>query len=339
MIARAQPRAQRQPPPRSAAKRISIFNHKGGVGKTTLTFNIAASLADLGHRVLMVDADPQCNLSAYLIEPTVLDDLLDTSDDAVAGETLWSAVKPVVDGDGGVKSIDPIEIRDNLYLVPGDIRLSDFENKLANYWIECWRREAHGFKGTTAISSLVNSICLAQQVEFVFFDTGPNIGALNRSILLDCDFFIVPVAYDLFSVRALRTLGRSLHDWISEWATIVAREGPRLAALPGKPQFLGYIPQNYSVYRGGVASYQAKYVGALEKGIASDVVGVLRELGVVAERRVAKLGDVKDFGQLVPSSQREGNPLSETSAGTPTQRSEAQQAFKQIAQRILQRTA
>lgn len=323
---------------RAAAKRISIFNHKGGVGKTTLTFNIAATLADLGHKVLLVDADPQCNLSAYLIEATVLDDLLDNSDDPEKGATLWSAVKPVVDGEGGVKIVEPIEIRDNLFLVPGDIRLSDFENKLATYWIECLQRETHGFKGTTAVSVLVNSICLENKIDYVFFDTGPNIGALNRAILLDCDYFIVPVAYDLFSVRALRTLGRSLYDWIIDWQTILSRKTQDVPTLPGKPRFLGYIPQNYSVYRGGVASHQARYIGLLEKGITSDVVGVLRELNVVPVRKVQKLGDVKDFGQLVPASQREGNPLSETSAGTPTQRHEAENAFKLIAQKIVQRT-
>jgi cellulose biosynthesis protein BcsQ len=316
---------------RAPAKRISIFNHKGGVGKTTLTFNIAASLADLGHKVLLVDADPQCNLSAYLIEATVLDDLLDNSDDTGKGATLWSAVKPVVDGEGGAKAIEPIEIREGLFLVPGDIRLSDFENKLATYWIECLQREAHGFKGTTAVSGLVNSICRENKIDFVFFDTGPNIGALNRAILLDCDFFIVPVAYDLFSVRALRTLGRSLYDWIVDWKTILTRKPPDAPTLPGNPRFLGYIPQNYSVYRGGVASHQARYVGLLERGIVSDVVGVLRELGVIPARKIHKLGDVKDFGQLVPASQREGSPLSETAAGTPTQRNEAANSFKLIA--------
>jgi hypothetical protein len=269
----------------------------------------------------------------------VLDDLLDNSDDPDEGATLWSAVKPVVDGEGGVKPIDPIEIRNRLFLVPGDIRLSDFENKLANYWIECLQREVHGFKGTTAISGLVNSICLDEKIDFVFFDTGPNIGALNRAILLDCDFFIVPVAYDLFSVRALRTLGRSLYDWITDWNTILSRKPQDAPSMPGMPRFLGYIPQNYSVYRGGVASHQARYVGLLDKGIATDVVGVLRELGVIPARKIHKLGDVKDFGQLVPASQREGSPLSETAAGTPTQRNEAAGSFKLIAQRIIARTS
>jgi len=57
--------------------RLSVFNHKGGVGKTTLTMNLAAALADMGRRVLVVDSDPQCNLTSYLIADDVVDDLLD----------------------------------------------------------------------------------------------------------------------------------------------------------------------------------------------------------------------------------------------------------------------
>jgi cellulose biosynthesis protein BcsQ len=57
-----------------------VFNHKGGVGKTTLTVNIASALADANKKVLLVDSDPQCNLSSYLVEASVLDDVLDHSD-------------------------------------------------------------------------------------------------------------------------------------------------------------------------------------------------------------------------------------------------------------------
>jgi cellulose biosynthesis protein BcsQ len=57
---------------RNRAKRIALFNHKGGVGKTTLTVNIAAALGSMGKRVLLVDADPQCNLTSYLVAEDVV---------------------------------------------------------------------------------------------------------------------------------------------------------------------------------------------------------------------------------------------------------------------------
>jgi cellulose biosynthesis protein BcsQ len=49
-------------------KIISIFNNKGGVGKTTLTYHLAHALALMGKRVLMIDSDPQCNLTIYGVE-------------------------------------------------------------------------------------------------------------------------------------------------------------------------------------------------------------------------------------------------------------------------------
>src|SRR5690348_4133627 len=95
-------------PERSNTKRLTIFSHKGGVGKTTLTVNIAASLGAMGKRVLLVDSDPQTNLSSYLVQSEVLDDVLDHSD-SDTGKTIWSAVKPVVDGSGGFRLITPAE--------------------------------------------------------------------------------------------------------------------------------------------------------------------------------------------------------------------------------------
>ena len=89
---------------RHRALRLAIFNHKGGVGKTTLTVNVAAALADAGKNVLLIDSDPQCNLTSYLWEESVVDDLLDMSD-GPKGETVWSAVKPIVDGKGDLRSV------------------------------------------------------------------------------------------------------------------------------------------------------------------------------------------------------------------------------------------
>ena len=108
---------------RTSAHRLTIFNHKGGVGKTTLTMNLGAALSELGRRVLLMDTDPQCNLTSYLVDADVVDDLLDHAD-TPEGRTVWSAVKPVSEALGGVARVDPIEVGiDGLFLVPGDIRL------------------------------------------------------------------------------------------------------------------------------------------------------------------------------------------------------------------------
>ena len=48
---------------------IALFNHKGGVSKTTTTFNLGWMLAEKGHRVVMIDTDPQCNLSGLVLDP------------------------------------------------------------------------------------------------------------------------------------------------------------------------------------------------------------------------------------------------------------------------------
>jgi cellulose biosynthesis protein BcsQ len=64
-----------------AMKTIALFNHKGGVGKTTLTVNVADALVDLGLKVLLIDADPQCNLTSFYLEESQLDTLLAESDD------------------------------------------------------------------------------------------------------------------------------------------------------------------------------------------------------------------------------------------------------------------
>jgi cellulose biosynthesis protein BcsQ len=81
-------------------KKIALFNHKGGVGKTTLTINIADALADAGKTVLIVDADPQCNITSFYIDEPSLEKLLGESNEDGADATLWSAVKPVVEGRG-----------------------------------------------------------------------------------------------------------------------------------------------------------------------------------------------------------------------------------------------
>lgn len=326
---------------RAPARRITIFNHKGGVGKTTLTVNIGAALAQLGKRVLLVDSDPQCNLTSHLLDEEIVDDLLARSDSPDGG-TVYTAMRPVLRGDGKPSRISPYQPGiERLFLFPGDIALSQFENRLSAYWAECFQRFSTGYRGTTALSTLVNQFAKRRHIDYVFYDTGPNIGPLNRVILLDCDWFIVPAACDLFSVRALKTLGMTLRSWIDDWQTIVSLAPDDTYLLPGKPRFLGYIPQRFRTYSGMMTTVSTQFFTDFKQKLSTDLLAQIRRTGMnlvkgsVAE---ARLGSVKDFASLVQLSQDQGKPLWKVRGGKQQLRDQAWSTFRGIAKKIISRS-
>jgi len=319
--------------------RLTIYNHKGGVGKTTLAVNIAAALSALKKSVLLVDSDPQCNLTSYLLSDDVVDELLDNSG-GPNGQTVWSAVKPVFDGIGDVKPIDPIEIGP-LRLLPGDIRLSEFEEFLSEAWTDSFKRRLGGLRATSSISNLVSNVARQEAFDFVFYDTGPNIGPLNRVLLLDSDFFIVPVACDLFSVRALSTLGQSLKRWIVDWQTIAGLAPDDADLLTGRPRFLGYIPQGFKVYGQTMAKQPARYLRQIKKKMYENITAVLREIDPqLAPPQTSDpiIGKIKDFSSLVQLAQSQGVALWECAGGDAQQKAAANEAFMNIAAHIIDAT-
>lgn len=324
---------------RAAAPRLAIYNHKGGVGKTTLTVNLAHAIAERGHKVLLVDSDPQCNLTSYLIEDSVVDDLLDKSDNS-DGETLWSALKPIVEGLGQPKAVAPISISSKIALIPGDVRLAEYELELGSLWAECFQRKVRGFRGTASLSLTVNQVAADFDADIVLYDTGPNIGPLNRIILLDCDYFVVPVALELFSVRAVKTLGHTLSSWISDWSLISDLAPSNVYTLPGLPKPLGYVPQRFRLYGAEPARSQASWIPQIERTIQEDLLAVLRRIDkslVASAASPLQLGAVPDFSSRAAAGQREGVPLWKVSFGTDEQRAEAHHCFLKLADAIIGR--
>ncbi len=111
---------------------ISIFNNKGGVGKTTYMFHIAHLLERKGKIVLMVDCDIQCNLTAYVLQDNQIEHSWKEK-----GNSIWRVIELVYEGIGDIRERSPSKINSkcsNLYLVPGDLLLSDYENKLSKTW-------------------------------------------------------------------------------------------------------------------------------------------------------------------------------------------------------------
>lgn len=286
-----------------------------------------------------MDSDPQCNLSSYLVEASVLDEILDRSE-TDSGQTLWSALRPIVEAAGDVRSIAAVERFSNVFLLYGDIKLADFEEELPQMWLEALQRKPKGYRGVTALSYTVNEVAAQNDVDFVFYDCGPNIGALNRAILLDCDHFIVPAALDEFSIRALKTLGATLESWIKTWRTVLDLAPDGIYLLPGSPKFLGYIIQRFRVYGGQISAGQSAYLPKFERHIFSDVVARLRRIDPsLASESIAHnvLGEVRDFSSVATQSQVQGVAIENVKGGNPALKEAARESFSLIAQKIMER--
>ena len=319
---------------------ITIYSHKGGVGKTTLTVNVAFALSSLGKRVLLVDSDPQCNLTSYLLSGDIVDDLLNHSNDE-DGKTIWSAVQPVLNNTGSVRLVDLTEIKD-IALLPGDIRLSEFEEFLGDAWADGFKRRIDALRATSSINYLVSILGKQHKFDFVFYDTGPNIGHLNRVLLLGSDFFIVPATCDLLSSRALSTLGQSIKKWVIDAETInaIAPEGAMM--LNAKPKFLGYIPQRFRVYGQEMTRDADSHHKKIRAHVYKDISSVLREVDkglTPAHPKNPLIGKVQDLASLAQAARREGVPIWDCIApGNYNLRNLAKKSFFQIAEHIIRVT-
>ena len=101
---------------------VSIFNNKGGVGKTTYMFHVANLLCEEGKSVLMVDLDSQCNLSAYALTDSELESAWSRR-----GNSIWRAIEEVYRGVGDIRRRKPQNVggsKRDLHLVPGDVPVS-----------------------------------------------------------------------------------------------------------------------------------------------------------------------------------------------------------------------
>lgn len=296
--------------------------------------------------MLLVDADPQCNLTSFYIEEDQLEKLLGDSDNEDSADTLWSAVKPVVVGRGGIKEIPHWTVpKSKIHLLPGDVLLSDYEEVLPVAWTDSFARRERGYDVTTALSKVVAQVAEAVKADIVMYDVGPNVGALNRAILIDCDYFITPVAADLFSLRALSTVGRSIAKWTSDWATIrnMASAQDRKSLPQGLPHYLGYITSAYKIGRGAQATdAHTGWEKDIGPRVRYRVVDFLHKANpALATPGTTKLGGIRHYHSLAPDAQRNGVAIGKlrglVNSGQNDHIEEARQEFATLAREILKR--
>lgn len=292
-------------------KLVSIFNNKGGVGKTTYMFHVSHLLAAAGKTVLMVDLDGQCNLSAYCLS----DSDLEKAWAAARGNSIWRAVEDVYKGVGDIKKRQPTKLnKENLHLIPGDVLLSNFEDALGDTWSAAKGGAEPALRIQSALYRYI--IWCAEKVEadIVMLDLGPNLGALNRAVLGASDYFVVPMSPDLFSIRGTENLGNKLVIWNKEWTQCnQAWEGDGIILPHGKPVFLGYVMQQHNVRQTatGMTKGWSIFGSRVENAVKDNIVDKLSvsKQAIEWEDGSWNLGKIPNLHSLVPYSQEVRKPV------------------------------
>lgn len=202
---------------------VTLYNHKGGVSKTTTTYNLARYLKNKGKRVLVVDADPQCNMTEMLLCDVIekLDKEAEKTGNIkeLPGTSLLEILEPRFNGDVPSVQVDRIQnvkIDENLWLIRGDVSLNKLEDAMAEAHSQRFSNKIHEKRNYVALGDMLQRYGSEKNYDYILIDVGPSSGALTRSCFLACDAFMIPMSADRFNVQAIHTLTEILHRWIEE---------------------------------------------------------------------------------------------------------------------------
>lgn len=292
---------------------ISIFNNKGGVGKTTYVYHIAHLLAKKKRTVLLVDCDSQCNLTAYCLSDSQIENSWKKD-----GNSIYRVIEPVYRTIGDIRKKSPTAVDPKkyatLYIVPGDLLLTNFEDALGNTWNGAKGGSEPELRPQSAIYRYIQWAKGKIGADVVFVDLGPNLGALNRAVLGASDYFIVPIAPDLFSIRGTENLGSKLVSWRNEWDQVnAAWTGEDLTLPAGRPKFMGYVVQQHNLRNNsdGMTRGWKIFGDRMTNAINKNIVAKLEPLNQAVKWNdgSAKLGQIPNLHSLIPYSLSARKPV------------------------------
>jgi cellulose biosynthesis protein BcsQ len=295
---------------------LTFFNNKGGVGKTSLIYHLAWTFASQKKRIVIIDLDPQANLTAAFLDEDQIEEIWNQQN---VGSTVFHCVKPLT-GVGDIAEPVLQNIAADLYLLPGDVNLSSYEDTLSGEWPNSMG-DNNLYRPMRILSSFWQVMQKAAgkvQADMILVDIGPNLGAINRSVLLATDYVVIPLGADLFSLQGLKNLGPTLRSWkslwrkrLDNWSSSVEKSNFPDFQLPrGEMQPIGYLCQQHGVRLD-------RPVKAYDKWVLR-IPGVYREF-VLNEKQSDEnirqeddpycLATIKHYRSLIPMAQEHRKPI------------------------------
>lgn len=299
------------------AKRLVLFNHKGGVSKTTTVYNLGWMLAEQGHRVLLVDADPQCNLSSL-----ILGDYFDAYylEDATRLQNIKDGVAPAFKGKPA-----PIQAvsckfparQTRVHLLAGHATLSEYDASLTFAQNSNALATLQNLPG--AFNELIRQVEEANEIEYTIIDLNPGLSAINQNLFLNSDFFLIPTNPDPFSIMALETLESIFPRW-ANWkvGNEAVFQDSAYSLRPGLPKFAGTVIQRFNVRKGRAAVPYRDNIDEIKTVTKDRLYPTLRAVGLTLSENDYPtplrdagfcLDEIPDFGALLPRSHEAGVPV------------------------------
>lgn len=323
-------------------KTIAFFNHKGGVGKTTLVYHVAWMCAELGQRVLAVDLDPQANLTTMFLAEDCLEMLWPEDGQ---NRSILACLSPIIEGLGDIAAAPLQEIRPQIHLLPGDLGLSQFEDKLSDSWPRCLDGDKSAFRVITAFHRIIHQATESVAADVVLMDVGPNLGAINRASLIASDHVVLPLAPGLFSLQGLRNLGPTLHAWRESWRQrLNAKPVDLIIPMPaGAMRPAGYVVMQHVERKNRPVKAYQRWISKIPRVYETYVLR--HPLSVAnAETDANRIGFIKNYQSLMPLAEDARKPIFELTPADGAIGAHAAAVskcytdFKHLTQEIIRRT-
>lgn len=230
-------------------KAVSVINYKGGVGKTTVTANLAAEMAYRGKKVLVIDLDPQTNLTFSFIRVD------EWERNYAKDQTIKFWFDSIIrDKPNKPHFEDLIVTRHKIDIICSHLGLIDVDLDLA----------ANLSGGTPALqhwnyiktySYIKNEISrLEDMYDVILFDCPPNFSTVTRNALIASDFYVVPAKMDYLSTLGINYLRNHVNNLTAQYNAYVDDDAECSSEDRVNPEFLGVIPTMVQIRNGNLIS-------------------------------------------------------------------------------------
>ena len=291
------------------AKYISVFNNKGGVGKTTLTWNIADALAEKGKNVLIVDFDPQCNLSIAMLGGNSFKSIVA---EPASQKTVRAFLQGYLQntGPGQITTHVGPHTNQNVKLVAGDFWLNVYSDALS---VGNDLLTGNGIAKFTALRTMETKLLeQGEKFDYVMIDLPPSFGGLVRSSLYSSDYLIIPCTSDPFSEYCIGLISQMLPQFLADWKNGIGRfkqnnYGSKEYDHLGMPKYAGWIFNGFDtrsdkMLRADQAHYTT--IAAANDKLANDLAQNIEDYTAVSNNKAGNfnIGTIEDMNVLIQNS-------------------------------------